>query len=83
METCSSFDSAPMSSPKLSQAMAPTVAKDSSMLARYNLIDYSLIVGVLVYDLEPCDGQGQPAQLGRVREDDENYDASIIGHRAL
>ena len=35
------------------------------MLARSNLIDYSLIVGVLVYDLEPCDGQNQPAQLGK------------------
>ena len=34
------------------------------MLGRSNLIDYSLIVGVLVYELEPCDGQNQPAQLG-------------------
>ena len=40
-------------------------SKDSSMLARSNLIDYSLIVGVLVYELEPCDGQNQPAQLGK------------------
>eukprot|EP00438_Fugacium_kawagutii_P033955 Skav211161 [mRNA] locus=scaffold413:491559:492770:+ [translate_table: standard] len=32
---------------------------DSSMLARSRLIDYSLIVGLLVYDLEACDGPNQ------------------------
>lgn len=42
-------------------ALLQALESDSSMLARSNLIDYSLIVGVLVYELEPCDGQNQPA----------------------
>ena len=33
------------------------------MLARANLIDYSLIVGLLVYELKPCDGPKQPKKL--------------------
>lgn len=47
-------------------AVLQALESDSSMLARYNLIDYSLIVGVLVYDLEPCDGQGQPACISPI-----------------
>ena len=44
---------------------SPPEPQDSSMLARSNLIDYSLVVGVLVYDLEPCDGPNEPAHLDR------------------
>ena len=31
------------------------------MLSDVNLIDYSLITGLLVYALSPCNGQGQPS----------------------
>ena len=32
------------------------------MLGEANLIDYSLITGLLVYALAPCNGKGQPSQ---------------------
>lgn len=47
-------------------ALLQALESDSSMLARSNLIDYSLIVGVLVYELEPCDGQNQPACISPI-----------------
>ena len=41
-------------------------AKDSKLLVRSRLIDYSLIVGRLVYELEPCqEGSSLGSQLDR------------------
>ena len=36
--------------------------EDSAMLGEANLIDYSLITGLLVYALAPCNGKGQPSR---------------------
>eukprot|EP00434_Breviolum_minutum_P019128 symbB.v1.2.016860.t1/scaffold1298.1/size126199/3 len=46
--------------PSQRNSILQALQSDSAMLARSNLIDYSLIVGLLVYELKPCDGPKQP-----------------------
>ncbi|CAK9088541.1 unnamed protein product [Durusdinium trenchii] len=43
-----------------------TLESDSLLLSRANLIDYSLIVGLLVYQLDACNGPNQPSCIAPV-----------------
>jgi len=53
-------------SPSAREQVLQALESDSTALGSWNLIDYSLIIGVLVYDLQPCNGKGQPSCIAPV-----------------
>ncbi|CAE7575045.1 unnamed protein product [Symbiodinium sp. CCMP2592] len=53
-------------SPEQRDRVLEALQSDSAMLGEANLIDYSLITGLLVYALAPCNGKGQPSCISPV-----------------
>ncbi|CAE7262656.1 unnamed protein product [Symbiodinium sp. KB8] len=53
-------------SPEQRDRVLEALESDSAMLGEANLIDYSLITGLLVYALAPCNGKGQPSCISPV-----------------
>lgn len=58
-----------------------TCAEDSKLLARYRLIDYSLIVGRLVYQLEPCEERSLLGSLEEVSVEREVHRSGVPSGR--